>query len=167
MNAEAKITLSAEDIDRLKGAMGTFATGVTVVSTHDGEMDHAMTCNSFNTVSLDPPMVLWSIRQESASRDAFRNGNGYTVSVLGADAEATAMKFAVDPLETRYDDIAATRLDSGRLVLDDAVAWFDCALDQVVHAGDHDILIARVLSFQSNDAEPMVYLRGKFTRAAD
>lgn len=165
MNAEPNLSFEALEKARLKQAMGTFATGVTVVSTHVDGIDYGMTCNSFNTVSLEPAMVLWSIAKSSGSHDAFINGGGYTVSVLPEGSQKTAMQFTRGAPQERYDGLATRRLESGRLILGDAVAWFDCTIDQIVPAGDHDVLIARVLEFQSTDREPMVYLKGQFTRA--
>lgn len=166
MNAEPNLSFEQLEAMRLKSAMGTFATGVTVVSTRVDGVDYAMTCNSFNTVSLEPAMVLWSIRKESGSRDAFVKGEGYTVSVLAENQRNHAMQFTRGTPEERFAGVPVSRRDSGRLVLSEAVTWFDCVLDQVVSAGDHDILIGRVIEFETTDREPMVYLKGQFTTAA-
>jgi 3-hydroxy-9,10-secoandrosta-1,3,5(10)-triene-9,17-dione monooxygenase reductase component len=162
MNADAHLNLEALNHAALKEAMGCFATGVTVVTTSFDGVDHAMTCNSFNTVSLDPAMVLWSIRKESHSHAAFTEGYGYTVSILGGDQRDLAMKFARGTLEQRFADVPVSRLSSGRLVLSGAVAWFDCAVEKVVEAGDHHVLIGRVLGFSSNGRKPLGYVRGEF-----
>ena len=164
MNAEANISYDALRIAELKRAMGCFATGVTVVAVnHDGE-DHAMTCNSFNTVSLEPALVLWSIRHASASLGAFRNGGGYSVSILGADDAELAMKFARGSQAERLAGVPTMRMASGRLRLEKAVAWFDCDLVQAVTAGDHDVLIGRVTEFAAQGGVPLVYTQGRFTR---
>lgn len=81
------------NIADIKDAMSRFATGVTVVTTHYAGEDYGMTCNSFNTVSLEPPMVMWCIRRNSHSHGAFTSGSGYVVNVLAASQEALAMKF--------------------------------------------------------------------------
>ncbi|MEM8540674.1 MAG: flavin reductase family protein, partial [Pseudomonadota bacterium] len=141
MNADANLNLDALNKQALKNAMGCFATGVTVVTTNVDGQDYGMTCNSFNTVSLDPALVLWSIRKESHSRQAFIEGGGYSVSVLGAHQRDMALRFAKgDPLG-RFDGVPVVRLPSGRLMLADTVAWFDCTLEQVIDAGDHHVLI--------------------------
>ncbi len=74
--------------------MSCFTTGVTVVTAHTKGQDWGMTCNSFNTVSLDPAMVLWSVRKTSASHEAFVTAGGYMVNVLGAQQKDVALKFA-------------------------------------------------------------------------
>ncbi|MEO1749590.1 MAG: flavin reductase family protein, partial [Pseudomonadota bacterium] len=149
----------------LKRAMGCFATGVTVVTANLDGADIGMTCNSFNTVSLDPAMVLWSIRKESGSHQAFINAGGYTVSILSADQRDTAMQFTRGSHEERFANVPVERLATNRLKLTEASAWFDCQLEQVVSAGDHDILIGRVLSFASNERDPLLYVKGRFSGA--
>ena len=162
MNADAHLNLNALNQKALKEAMGCFATGVTVVTTQFDGGDYGMTCNSFNTVSLDPPLVLWSVRRASASHDAFVRGGGYTVSVLGADQEDIAHRFTRGTPAERFAGLPVMRLPTGRLVIEGAVAWFDCSLDKAIEAGDHDVLIGRVLEFASTSKDPLGYLRGEF-----
>ena len=149
----------------LRDAMSHFATGVTVVTTHFEGQDYGMTCNSFSTVSLEPALVLWSIRKESHSHVAFtdRNvGGGYTVSVLASHQQAAAMQFTQGTQAERFQNVAVERCHSHRPRISGAVAWFDCQLDQVLTAGDHDILIGRVLDFGSHDGESLVYSQRHF-----
>ncbi|MEL6920069.1 MAG: flavin reductase family protein [Pseudomonadota bacterium] len=162
MNADAHLNIDALNEAELKRAMGCFATGVTIVTANHLGTDIGMTCNSFNTVSLDPAMVLWSIRKESGSRDAFVNADGYMINILAGDQQETAMQFTRGSHADRFDGVPADRLSSGRLMLTDAVAWFDCALENVVSAGDHDILIGRILSFASTQRDPLMYVKGRF-----
>lgn len=162
MNADANLNLDALNKQALKSAMGCFATGVTVVTTNVDGQDFGMTCNSFNTVSLDPAMVLWSIRRASANFDIYTRAKGYTVNILAASQQNDAMRFAKGTQEERFEGMKTRRLDTGRLNLQNATAWFDCEMHNVVEAGDHDILIGRVLSFASNGAAPLGYLNGKF-----
>ncbi|MDZ7823702.1 MAG: flavin reductase family protein [Ahrensia sp.] len=162
MNAEANLNIDTFNRDALKAAMGCFATGVTVVTTHLDGHDFGMTCNSFNTVSLDPAMVLWSIRKTSNSHDAFIKAAGYTVNILSGAQKDDAMKFTKGEHSARFLDVPQRRLDSGRLILTEASAWFDCEIHQIVAAGDHDILIGRVTAFASNERSPLAYVGGKF-----
>lgn len=165
MNAETNVSVEQLQTERLKAAMGSFATGVTIVATHIDGVDYSMTCNSFNTVSLDPPMVLWSIRKASGSRQAFVDGGGYTVSILAANQGDVAMQCTRGTPQERLENVPTTRLPSQRIVVDGTSAWFDCEIDQIVSAGDHDILIGKVIAFETADIEPMVYVRGQFTQA--
>ena len=150
----------------LKDAMSRFITGVTVVTTRFEGVDYGMTCNSFNTVSLDPPMVMWCIRKTSQSHAAFANkaslGAGYMVSILAADQHAVAMKFTQGTQVERFDGVAVNRGASQFARLDGAVAWFDCSLEQVVSAGDHDILVGRVQAVGTGQGAGLAYAQRQF-----
>lgn len=167
MTADAHLNMDALRKADLKRAMGSFATGVTIVATRFGGADHAMTCNSFNTVSLDPPMVLWSIRKQSHSLDAFLNGGGYSVSVLGTHQRAIASRFTTGDPTMRLESVETAILSSGRKRLADNQAWFDCTLQQAVEAGDHFILIGRIVAYASDASAPLIYVNGDYANATD
>jgi flavin reductase (DIM6/NTAB) family NADH-FMN oxidoreductase RutF len=156
-------------IDGLKNAMACFGTGVTVITTHYQGQDWGMTCNSFNTVSLDPALVLWSIRRASQSHAAFESGGGYTVNILSAQQHDLAMRFTKGTQAERFAAVEAIRLPSGRLRLAGAIAWFDCGLERSMLAGDHDILLGRVLAVGGDEQSPsapaltpLLYARRQF-----
>jgi flavin reductase (DIM6/NTAB) family NADH-FMN oxidoreductase RutF len=146
----------------LRDAMSHFATGVTVVTTHFEGQDFGMTCNSFSTVSLEPALVLWSIRKESLSHIAFTQSGGYMVSVLASNQQAVAMQFTHGTQADRFHNVPVERSPSQNPRVSGAVAWFDCQLEQVVTAGDHDILIGRVVDFGSHEGESLVYSQRHF-----
>jgi flavin reductase (DIM6/NTAB) family NADH-FMN oxidoreductase RutF len=151
----------------LRDAMSHFATGVTVVTTHFEGQDYGMTCNSFSTVSLDPALVLWSIRKESHSHLAFTHSSGYMVSVLASHQQDIAMQFTHGTQVDRFHNVPVERSNAQNFpLITGAVAWFDCQLEQVVTAGDHDILIGRVVDFGSlTDAtvgESLIYSQRHF-----
>lgn len=146
----------------LKEVMASFATGVTVVTASHRGQDLGMTCNSFNTVSLNPALVLWSIRKESASHAAFLESGGFVINVLGRHQKELALRFTRGSHEERFDGVEQVRTGSGRLRIGGSLAWMDCQLEQVVPAGDHDILIGRVLTFGRQEGEGLVYLRRAF-----
>ena len=147
----------------LRDAMSHFATGVTVVTTHFEGQDFGMTCNSFSTVSLEPALVLWSIRKESLSHIAFTQSGGYMVSVLASHQQAVAMQFTHGTQADRFHNVSVDRSKLHKHpLISGAVAWFDCQLEQVVTAGDHDILIGRVVDFGSHAGESLVYSQRHF-----
>ena len=146
----------------LKSAMSRFTTGVTVVTTHFEGQDWGMTCNSFNTVSLEPAMVLWSIRKEAASHQAFTQSGTYLVNVLQADQKDAAMRFATGPQSERFANQSSERTAHKNIKLNDTVAWFECRLAQVVAAGDHDILIGEVTGFGSQEGQGLAYANRQF-----
>ena len=142
--------------------MSCFTTGVTVVTAHTQGQDWGMTCNSFNTVSLDPAMVLWSVRKTSLSHPAFVNAGGYMVNVLGAQQKDVALKFAQGTQAERFADQTLVRGVNQHPRLDGVIAWFDCRLAQVVSAGDHDILIGEVLDFGVQPGNGLAYAQRAF-----
>lgn len=146
----------------IKDAMSCFTTGVTVVTTHHDGQDWGMTCNSFNTVSLEPAMVLWSIRKASHSHAAFLHGGGYVVNVLGAQQHDVAMRFTRGTQAERFAGHPLVRTAQHRIRLPEAIAWFDCRLDQVVSAGDHDILIGEVVDFGMQPGQGLAYAQRSF-----
>ena len=150
------------DTAQLKDAMSRFTTGVTVVTTRHEGHDYGMTCNSFNTVSIDPPLVMWCIRKTSQSHAAFTQGAGYVVNVLAATQQPLAMAFTQGSHAQRFDGVACVRTASGKQRIEGAVAWFDCTLEQTVSAGDHDILIGRVQAVGTQEAQGLAYARRQF-----
>jgi 3-hydroxy-9,10-secoandrosta-1,3,5(10)-triene-9,17-dione monooxygenase reductase component len=158
----------------IKQAMASFATGVTVITAHHAGQDFGMTCNSFNTVSLEPALVLWSIRQSSLSRAHFEAAGGYTVNILSYAQHKTqdlAMRFTKGSQAERFAGLELVRLATGRPQIVGSAAWFDCELEQIIPAGDHDIMLGRVLNFGlspdaavGSSAEPLVYAQRTFGR---
>lgn len=142
--------------------MSCFTTGVTVVTAHTQGQDWGMTCNSFNTVSLDPAMVLWSVRKTSASHPAFVTAGGYMVNVLGAQQKDLALNFAQGTQTVRFADQQLVRGLNQHPRLEGVIAWFDCRIAQVVSAGDHDILIGEVLDFGVQAGHGLAYAQRSF-----
>jgi flavin reductase (DIM6/NTAB) family NADH-FMN oxidoreductase RutF len=145
-------------------ALGTFGTGVTVITTHWKDQDWGMTCNSFSSVSLQPRLVLWSIRREANSYEAFTRSGGFTVNVLAHAQQPLAHQFATGTLEQRFAGVALERLASQRVRLPGASAWFDCELHQLLEAGDHTIVLGRVTRFESNETHALSFWCSRFSR---
>jgi flavin reductase (DIM6/NTAB) family NADH-FMN oxidoreductase RutF len=143
-------------------ALGCFGTGVTVVTAHHEGQDWGMTCNSFSSVSLNPRLVLWSIRKEASSLPAFTQSGGFTVSVLADSQASIANQFAKGAMTERFAGVPVHRQASQRLRLDSCVAWFDCTVHQLVDAGDHHIIIGQVRDFGWQDAAPLAFCRSQF-----
>jgi 3-hydroxy-9,10-secoandrosta-1,3,5(10)-triene-9,17-dione monooxygenase reductase component len=163
--------MSAIAVPDIKQAMASFATGVTVITAHHAGQDFGMTCNSFNTVSLEPAMVLWSIRKSSSNREHFERAGGYTVNILSLAQESLAMRFTKGSHEERFANLDLVRLPTGRPQIVGSTAWFDCEIEKIIPAGDHDIMLGRVVSFGVNansaigsNAQPLVYAQRQFGR---
>lgn len=141
--------------------MGCFPTGVTIVAAigPDGE-PRGLTVNSFTSVSLDPPLVLVCIDKGAASHEHLLEVGTFTISVLAAAQGDVAMRFASRPSEGRFDEVEWFAAPSGHPVIGGAAAWIDCALDEVVQAGDHSILLGRVTMCAASDEPALVFHRG-------
>jgi flavin reductase (DIM6/NTAB) family NADH-FMN oxidoreductase RutF len=151
--------------EQLRRAMGRFATGITVVTTQarDGKLE-GVTANSFSTVSLDPPLVLWSLARGSRSFAQFETAPHFAVNVLGAAQVALSRHFAV----ARADKLAGIDHEIGHggcPVLTGSLAHFECARESTVDGGDHLIFIGRVLRASFRDGEPLIYSAGRYHRA--
>ncbi len=166
-HAPQPVTPAADPAMDYRKALSCFGTGVTVVASRWDEQDWGMTCNSFASVSLDPRLVLWSIRREASSLAAFTQSGGFSVSVLSQAQQPLARQFATGSMAERFAGVPSQREASGRLRLSDALAWFDCDLHQLVEAGDHCILIGAVRSFGHSDAKALGFWRSRFVQFED
>lgn len=151
--------------DQLRRAMGLFATGVTVVTARapDGQLQ-GVTANSFSTVSLDPPLVLWSLARRARSFAQFEAAPYFAVNVLGADQIALSRHFA----SARTDKLAGIAHEfghGGSPVLAGALAHFECVRESVVAGGDHVIFIGRVLRASLREGDPLIFAAGRYRRA--
>ena len=146
----------------LRSALGCFATGVTVVTgLAAGGAPFGLTVNSFSSVSLDPPLVLWSLRTNSALAPQFVEGARFVVNVLGSAQQSIAQQFA-SACADRFAGVAWQRGHRGLPHLENAIAHFDCRLTAVHDAGDHHLLVARVEQFAARDGDPLLFVRGRY-----
>lgn len=153
------------DSQSLRHALGAFATGVTIITAVDGDgHDVGMTVNSFNSVSLTPPMVLWSLGRSSTNIAAFLQAKHFAVHVLAADQEALATRFAQRGID-RFAGMERGRGPDGIPLLDGAAARFQCRTAFQYEGGDHVIFVGEVLHYDHWPREPLVFKRGRFALA--
>jgi flavin reductase (DIM6/NTAB) family NADH-FMN oxidoreductase RutF len=151
----------------LRQALGRFATGVVVVATCTPEADLVgLTANSFAAVSLDPPLVLWSLNRKASSFSGFMRAGFFTVSILGAEQEALARHFA-----TRRDDkfasVAFTRGHGGCPLITNSLATFECRAESTMDGGDHVVFLGRVLHATYREGTPLIFSAGQFLNRTD
>lgn len=146
-----------------RAALGMFATGVTIVTARTASGDLVgLTANSFNSVSLIPPLVLWSLSKSAASMDAFRAGSHYGISILSADQQGLAMQFATQGVD-RFKGVSFDLGASGVPLIHGAVATFECFNRSRYEEGDHVIFVGEVEQCQHEPgASPLLYHGGKF-----
>ncbi|WP_407155707.1 flavin reductase family protein [Bradyrhizobium sp. STM 3557] len=147
-----------------RNALGTYATGVTIITAADDNgKPYGLTCNSFASVSLNPPLVLWSLLLYSSSLSVFQNASHFAVNVLGASQQALASKFA----RSSDDKFAGVDWTAGlgrAPLLADSVASFQCRSVNRYYGGDHVIFLGAVEAYAYNRGEPLLFLRGDFGR---
>jgi len=152
------------DSRAFRAALGCFPTGIAVMTAMSEQTSHiGITVNSFTSVSLDPPLVLWCIDRRSRRYPSFANAPGFTVSLLGSGHKAVSARLA-GAGEHSLDGIDLIPTELGPPALADSLAIFECARESVQDAGDHAILIGRVLRFARHDTAgaPLVYFQGKY-----
>lgn len=143
-------------------ALGQFATGVCVVTTAGTAGEPVgLTVNSFNSVSLAPPLVLWSLGQGAASSPAFEAAAGFVVHVLGVGQLELARRFSTRGID-KFAGTAWSNSIQGLPLLEDCVAWFECKTVGRHRAGDHDIFVGEVLEFRAAGGTPLIFHSGRY-----
>jgi flavin reductase (DIM6/NTAB) family NADH-FMN oxidoreductase RutF len=146
-----------------RSALAMFATGVTIITARGGDgLPVGLTANSFNSVSLDPPLVLWSLARTAGSMPAFEQGSHYAVNILAADQHALAERFASKTVD-RFADVAFREGTGGAPVLEGAVAVFECFNRSRYEEGDHVIFVGEVERCSFNEgATPLIFHGGRY-----
>lgn len=156
----------APDFDSafFRAALGRFATGVTVVTAKDAQgQPVGLTVSSFNSVSLNPPLILWSLSLKSASRAAFEQCDHYVINVLSAEQIPLARRFAQGQMPERFDGMNPILAPGGTLRLDaPCAAWFECYNRSRYIEGDHMIMVGEVEHCSHTGAAPLVFHAGGF-----
>lgn len=149
--------------DEFRAASGQFATGVTIVTARDAQ-GHlvGLTANSFSSVSLTPPLVLWCLSSRSSALSGFRSATHYAINVLAADQRPLAERFARKGID-RFEGTLWRPGLTGAPVIDGAVAVFECAHHQLSEAGDHIVLIGHVEHVRRRlGAKPLIFHGSRF-----
>jgi flavin reductase (DIM6/NTAB) family NADH-FMN oxidoreductase RutF len=147
------------DSDILRDAMRSWATGVSIISAQNQTARHGMTLNSFTSVSLDPPLVLVCVQNNVRMLEMIQEARTFAVSVLRAGQAELSNHFAGRSTESldRFEGIATHTAVTGAPILNEALAYFDCAVEATHPGGTHTIFVARVLAAGRAEGEPLVY----------
>ncbi|MCD0423895.1 flavin reductase family protein [Rubrivivax sp. JA1024] len=152
-----------QDVRQFRSALSQFATGVAVITAR-GEPNApiGMTMSSFNSVSLDPPLVLFSVDRRALSLPAMQAAEGYAVNILSRGQEALSNQFAKASTD-KWSNVAHSVGHAEAPLLAGAIAHFECAPYAQYDGGDHVIFVGRVVRFSArDDEEPLVFFRGKY-----
>jgi len=144
-------------------AMGHFATGVSIITTRDGEdRPYGITVSSFSSLSLSPPLVQWSIKDESYSLPIFSAATHFAVNLLACGQEEASRTFCkpVDRFATVEWEEGYNRLP----LIRGSLAWIECLREDILEGGDHRIVIGQVLRVRTFDELPLVHWRGRYAQ---
>lgn len=155
------------DDQAFRAALGRFASGVTIVSSRDEGIDHAMTASAFMSVSINPPQVLLCASRRSRFHGAVMTSGRWAVSILSEEGRDSSAWFAHTgrPLIGQFDGVAHHRSPGGLVLIDSALAWMECRTVAVHDGGDHSILIGSVEWADVSDAgtdDPLLYYRSTY-----
>ena len=160
MTAQTPIPAQIDPRD-FRRALGCFPTGVAIVTTLTRDKAPlGLTISSFNSVSMEPPLILWSLGLTAASLPVFRDNAGFVINVLSAD-QAELPKIFSSPVEDRFCNVDWHPGIGGRPVIDGAAAVFECRTYARYDGGDHEIIVGEVLDFTANDHVPLVFGKGR------
>ncbi|GAC1608809.1 MAG: flavin reductase family protein [Ramlibacter sp.] len=155
----------SHDSRQLRSALGRFPTGVTVITTRTPEgKREGLTANSFSALSLDPPLVLWSIVRKSASLAGFLASGHFAINVLASDQAHLSHRFAT-PHTDKFEGIDMQEGAGGSPLLPGTLASFECRTESTVEGGDHVLFIGRVRKIRYGDGEPLIFNAGRYCTA--
>jgi flavin reductase (DIM6/NTAB) family NADH-FMN oxidoreductase RutF len=153
----------AIDADGFKQVLSHWVTGVTIVTTRDGDRIHGMTVSAFTEVSLDPPLVLVCADKGSNTHPVIATGKCFAVNVLATDQAELSNLFASKKLESsRFDEVAYESGETGAPLLGGVVANLDCRLVAAHDHGDHMVYVGEVVDARYHEREPLLYHAGSY-----
>jgi flavin reductase (DIM6/NTAB) family NADH-FMN oxidoreductase RutF len=154
--------MTQSNSELLRNALRQFLTGVVVVTTVNSQGEPVgLAANSFSSVSLSPPLVLWSLNKKSKSLNAFQATKYFGISVLSADQMSLASRFAA-PIENRFSGVEFKQSSSGVPMFENCASWFECSSSSEYDGGDHVIFVGKVISCGCSDRMPLLYARGAY-----
>lgn len=167
MHTRSARALSREfDTPHFRHALSQFATGVTIITTRlsDGTL-LGLTASSFNSVSLDPPLVLWSLGKHASSMEAFSGNSHYVINVLALDQAALAERFS-KRIKNRFEGVEYELSRTGHPILKGVSAWFECHNRSRYPEGDHVIFVGEVERCEAHPRPALVFHGGRFVGTA-
>jgi flavin reductase (DIM6/NTAB) family NADH-FMN oxidoreductase RutF len=169
MNSPATVErVAAVDAARpLRQALGAYPTGVTIVTARapDGR-PVGLTVNSFASLSLDPPLLLWSLANRSPNLRAFRTASHFAINVLAGGQAALARRFASPAVADKFEGVRLLETPHPAPLIEGAAARFVCASRDALEAGDHTLFIGRIEHHHCEDLAPLVFHGGAFVGLA-
>jgi flavin reductase (DIM6/NTAB) family NADH-FMN oxidoreductase RutF len=155
----------AIDADEFRAVMGSWPSGVTIVTSRAGERIHGMTVSDFSGVSLDPPLALVCAAKSSVTTGLIEEGQCFGVNILSSDQDALSNRFASKKDEfKRFDGVETFEGATGAPLICDALVNLDCRVVAIHDAGDHVLCVGEIEQIQINEGDPLVFFRGGYGR---
>jgi flavin reductase (DIM6/NTAB) family NADH-FMN oxidoreductase RutF len=152
------------DDGRFRVVLGNFATGVTIITAMDGDEPVGMAANSFTSLSLDPPLVLFCVAETSTTWPRIQGTDGFAINILGEHQEELSRMFAKKGVD-RFASTPWRKGVSGSPVLEEAIAYIDCVFEAQYPGGDHTIVVGRVIDLDVVvEGGPLLFFRGSYGR---
>jgi flavin reductase (DIM6/NTAB) family NADH-FMN oxidoreductase RutF len=153
---------TAHQPQQFRDALAKFATGVTIMTVNGSNGPVGVTINSFASVSLDPPLVLWSMAKSSARLQSFQDADQYAIHILREDQNEACMGFTKQ--SDFFEGLDVTLSDKNPPLIENCVARFVCTPHAQYDGGDHTIFVSRVIDIETNDHTPMIFFNKSFGR---
>jgi 3-hydroxy-9,10-secoandrosta-1,3,5(10)-triene-9,17-dione monooxygenase reductase component len=164
--SQSELVVTPDD-RRFRDVFGHFVTGVTIVTAMDGDAPVGMAANSFTSLSLAPPLVLFCVADSSSTWPRIESAGRFAINILGEEHESLSQLFALKGAD-RFSKVQWRRGISGAPVLDDAIAYIDCEFEAKHPGGDHQIVVGRVVDVDMRqDARPLVFFKGAYRKIRD
>lgn len=155
------------DTRDLRNALGTFATGVTVITAHDpAKRPIGMTVNSFSAISLRPALVLWCLSKQNPGAAGFNAARRFAVNVLALEQLPLSRQFARSGID-KFASVELRTGANGAPQLAGCLAWFECDTEDRHEGGDHLIIVGRITRYEHGPGVPLIFSRGKYQRGVD
>lgn len=161
MRARVEGGVPNADTGAFRRALGSFPTGVTIITASGPDGPVGVTANSFSSVSLDPPLILWSISHASRSYRAFLDSKHFAINILADNQIGVSQRFS-SSIDDKFGLVSWREGKTGSPLIDDALAYFDCICEATYEGGDHTIMVGRVVDFARYEGAPLAFFQGRY-----
>jgi 3-hydroxy-9,10-secoandrosta-1,3,5(10)-triene-9,17-dione monooxygenase reductase component len=148
--------------NKFKKTLGSFATGVTVVTTCLDSKLHGLTVNAFSSLSLNPPLVLICIDKKSESNKILKQSKIFAVNILSKDQKNLSKIFSDSKNKNRFHKVKTTTKITGSPIIVNSLGYIDCSVEKIIPAGDHNIFVGKIKSLNTKNLDPLIYYRGNY-----
>jgi flavin reductase (DIM6/NTAB) family NADH-FMN oxidoreductase RutF len=158
--------MNSEDQKLLRKNFGLFTTGVVIAATINKKGEHsAITINSLTSLSLNPPLILFCIDNKSSNLKAFKKNKYFSLNILAEDQTELSKEFSKPQNQTKWGHEPHYSGKFGSPIFNNSLGFFECKRGKVIKAGDHHIVIGKILDFAKlNDKKPLIYFQGQYDK---